>query len=98
MLLAHSPADLFPTLNAHDVCATIGNFDGVHIGHRVLIARTRYMAARRNMLNMVVTFWPHPLSVLAGRHAPPQLTTREQRRLLLERLGVNIMLELPFNR
>lgn len=98
MLLAHSPVDLFPALNAHDVCATIGNFDGVHIGHRVLIARTRYMAARRNMLNMVVTFWPHPLSVLAGRHTPPQLTTREQRRLLLERLGVNILLELPFTR
>lgn len=98
MLLAHSPADLFPALDAHDVCATIGNFDGVHIGHRVLIARTRYQATRRGMLNMVVTFWPHPLSVLAGRHAPPQLTTRDQRRLLLERLGVNIMLELPFTR
>lgn len=98
MLIAHSPAELLPAPDAPGVCATIGNFDGVHVGHRVLVARTRYTAARRGMPCMVVTFWPHPLNVLAGRHAPPQITTRAERALLLERLGVDLLLELPFTR
>lgn len=79
-------------------CVTIGNFDGVHLGHRTLIQRVILKARRCNVPAVVVTFWPHPLHLLAGKHAPPLLTNQEERRRLLRQLGVDILLELPFNR
>lgn len=87
-----------PPLCARGTCVTIGNFDGVHMGHRALIQRTCQKALHTNLPCTVLTFWPHPLRVLAGKHAPPLLTSRARRRLLLERMGVQVCLELPFDR
>lgn len=81
-----------------DACVTIGNFDGVHVGHRVLIQTMLDKARAHGMPGVVVTFWPHPLTVLAGRHAPPQITGQAERRRLLRDLGVDILLEMPFTR
>lgn len=88
---------LLPSL-AQGSCVTIGNFDGVHMGHRALIQRTCQKALHKNMPGVVLTFWPHPLRVLAGKHAPPLLTSRAQRARLLDKLGLDICLELPFDR
>ena len=79
-------------------CVTIGNFDGVHVGHRTLIQTMLDKARSRNLPGVVVTFWPHPLAVLAGRHAPPQITSQQERRDLMQALGVDVMLEIPFDR
>lgn len=98
MQIATSPQDLSAALSTDGSCITIGNFDGVHAGHRALIARARDRARQRRQRCIVVTFWPHPLAVLAGRRAPARITTREERRYLLERLGVDALLELPFTR
>lgn len=92
-----SLADI-PPICAHGSCVTIGNFDGVHMGHRALIRRTCQKAVHHNLPCVVLTFWPHPLRVLAGQHAPPLLTTRLQRARLVEKLGVQVCLELPFDR
>lgn len=54
--------------------ATIGTFDGVHRGHRYLLAQLREQAARRGMSTMALTFLQHPATTL-GRPAPPMLTT-----------------------
>jgi len=52
-------------------CATIGNFDGVHMGHRRLITRVNDRAQAKNLIGMVVTFDPHPLTVVGSARAAP---------------------------
>lgn len=79
-------------------CVTIGNFDGVHAGHRKLIARTMQKAAARGLRSVVVTFCPHPLRVLVGPHTPPLITDYEQKLDLLEGLGLDLTLMLRFTR
>ena len=71
---------------------TIGNFDGVHLGHRALVERARALCPDGQVV--VVTFEPHPAEVLNTRTAPPRLTTSARRRELLEELGVDRIIEL----
>ena len=54
--------------------AAIGNFDGVHRGHRALLERTREAAARIGAASAVITFEPHPREVLQPAQAPKRLT------------------------
>ena len=77
-------------------CLTIGNFDGLHMGHRHLLARTRQKANEQGLPCVVLCFWPHPLRVLAAAHAPPLLAGRRQRQDLLAGQAVDLCLELPF--
>ena len=81
-----------------EVGVTIGNFDGVHLGHQALVLRMQEKARAHGCKGMVITFWPHPLHVVAPHKAPPLLYTREQRLALLDALGVDTVLELPFDR
>ena len=71
---------------------TIGNFDGVHLGHRRLVERARALATDGTVT--VVTFEPHPAMILDSRRCPPRLTSAEVRRTLLEELGVDRVIEL----
>lgn len=80
------------------VVATIGNFDGVHIGHQALIAEVRAEADRRGLAAAVVTFDPHPLRVLAPERAPKMILTRRQKIEVLASLGVDIIVIIPFDR
>lgn len=69
---------------------TIGNFDGVHIGHRHIVATCDALRARsRSGKVAVVTFEPHPLTVLKPDLAPPRLTLPDTKRALIEALGVD---------
>jgi riboflavin kinase/FMN adenylyltransferase len=79
-------------------CVTIGNFDGVHNGHRKLIGRMMAKAAKASLPGVVVTFCPHPLRVLVGPHTPPFITDYEKKLDLLEALGVDLTLMLQFTR
>jgi riboflavin kinase/FMN adenylyltransferase len=90
--LAEVPADLGPT------AVVIGNFDGVHLGHRRVLARARDLADERGLVVVAVTFDPHPMAVLRPEHAPTQLTGMERRAELLEDAGVDHVLALPFDR
>ena len=78
---------------------TVGNFDGVHLGHQHVVARAREVAHELGDLPVVaVTFDPHPIAVLRPEHAPPTLTTLEVRAELLAAAGVDDLLVVPFSR
>lgn len=75
---------------------SIGNFDGVHRGHQHLLARARAIKASISAPALaVVTFEPHPLTVLRPDKAPPRLTSPAMKRDLLEAQGVDAMVVLP---
>ena len=74
----------------------LGMFDGVHLGHRALIARAQELARAERADAMVCTFDVHPLSVLAPEKAPAPLTDVEGRLALFRRLGVDWALVKPF--
>ncbi|MGH2718004.1 MAG: bifunctional riboflavin kinase/FAD synthetase, partial [Actinomycetota bacterium] len=76
---------------------TIGNFDGVHLGHRAIIERLKALAAETNSVPTVLTFDPHPQAVLRG-HAPLALATPERKLALLAEAGVARVVLMPFDR
>ena len=86
------PADLGRSV------VVIGNFDGVHLGHRRVIARARSIADERGLQVVAVTFDPHPMAVLRPDHAPAMLTGLDERAELLAAAGVDDVLALPFSR
>ena len=67
------PADLGRTV------VVIGNFDGVHLGHRHVVSRARELADRDGLRLVAVTFDPHPMAVLRPEHAPLTLTDVDRR-------------------
>lgn len=78
-------------------CVTIGNFDGVHMGHRKLISRTHEKALANDLASVVVTFDPHPLRVLRGK-TPPFITMTQQKLELIANIGPHATLLLEFSR
>ena len=78
-------------------CAiTIGNFDGVHKGHRQIMRRVRAIALEHGWKSAVLTFDPHPSKLVAPDRAPRLLTTPEQRARLMLEQGIDEVLILPF--
>ena len=75
----------------------IGVFDGVHAGHRYLLKRLQQRAEERNLLAGVVTFNPHPQSVLHPDKQLPWLSSLEDRVGTLRQLGLRIVAVLTFN-
>lgn len=78
--------------------ATVGFFDGVHLGHRFLIDQLKAEAARRGMLSMVITFARHPRAVLQDDYVPQLLTQHKRKLELLEQTGVDCVVVLDFDR
>jgi riboflavin kinase / FMN adenylyltransferase len=76
--------------------AAVGNFDGVHLGHRELFRRAAALARVRGVAPLLLTFSDHPARRLAPHQAPPPLTTLADRLLLAEREGMEAALVLPF--
>jgi riboflavin kinase/FMN adenylyltransferase len=83
-------------LGWREPAVTIGNFDGVHLGHQALVGRVVERARRSDGTAAVLTFDPHPARVLAPERAPAALTTPEQKLELLAGLGVDVVAVLPF--
>lgn len=75
---------------------TIGFFDGVHLGHRRVIRRAVELAGEVGARSVVLTFTPHPGEVVRPGSHPALLTTPEHRSALMESLGVDAVLVLPF--
>lgn len=79
--------------------ATIGNFDGVHLGHRMIFAQLAEQAARLRRPRLVITFEPQPQEFFAGPRAPPARLMRLREKLLaLDGLGIERVLCLKFGR
>jgi riboflavin kinase/FMN adenylyltransferase len=77
---------------------TIGNFDGVHAGHRQLMRRTRAIAAELGVKPSALTFHPHPATIVAPERTPRLLTTPDERCALMAAEGIQQVLILPFDR
>ena len=75
---------------------TIGNFDGVHRGQRAILEQLTARAEELGVPAVVITFDPHPLTVLSPERAPIALTTPKQKEELLEKAGVSVMLVVRF--
>ncbi len=77
---------------------TIGNFDGVHLGHRQLLKKIKLDCENKNLLFVVVTFVPHPQKILHPEKERFLINSYEQRRHLLKELGVDVLVEMKFTR
>jgi riboflavin kinase/FMN adenylyltransferase len=84
------PADFGPS------AVTIGNFDGVHLGHRKILSAAAAFARRDGMSSVALTFDPHPLEVVAPALAPKTLTSLRQRVRLIRQQGIDYVAILPF--
>jgi riboflavin kinase / FMN adenylyltransferase len=78
--------------------ATIGNFDGVHLGHQTLIRDLVERAEKVGGTPTVITFHPHPLQVLAPNNAPRLIQTLEQKLATIEYYGIQLVVVIPFTR
>src|SRR3954469_22593869 len=87
MDVIHFPEDPRPLKWAHPVLA-LGNFDGVHRGHRKILDRLRRVAGERGATSVVMTFDPHPPRVVRPDKAPPLIMTKAQKLEALEHANV----------
>jgi len=77
---------------------TIGNFDGVHLGHREIFRRVVGVARTRGSRAVVCSFVPHPLKLLAPQKAPPLINTYEEKERLIEASCIDLLVCIPFTR
>ncbi len=84
-------------LHSPPVIATIGNFDGLHRGHKRLLRKVLSRAREEGGTSALVTFEPHPLKVLHPEAAPALILTLSQKRDILAYLGLQLLIEIPFD-
>jgi len=91
--------DGFDTPDAYRGCVVaIGNFDGVHRGHQVMLDRLKSHATKAGVPAVVLTFNPHPITLLRPDQTPPPLSTLERKLELLERYGIDVVIAYPTDR
>ncbi|MBI3060100.1 MAG: riboflavin biosynthesis protein RibF, partial [Deltaproteobacteria bacterium] len=76
---------------------TLGNFDGIHLGHQALLQRVVEDAKTCGGRSVVLTFEPHPLKILAPERAPELILTHKDKMILLDSFGVDTVIIQPFN-
>ncbi len=81
-----------------ETALTVGNFDGIHLGHVYLIQKLKEEARKRNLKSMVLTFCPHPLKVLAPQLLPCELTDIDEKVESLSELGVDYTVFIRFDK
>lgn len=96
MIVVTRIEDIHDTLSG--VCLTIGNFDGVHMGHVKLLQRVHDRAAAASLVAAALTFDPHPRNVLSGHVPPPAITSLEQKLECFEANAMQVAVVLPFTR
>lgn len=94
MLVLHDP--LKQTDLPRGCVATIGNFDGMHVGHQAIIRGVIERAREVGKPSAVITFHPHPLTIVAPDRVPKQILTIAQKEELMREIGVDALLIVPF--
>jgi len=79
-------------------CVTIGNFDGVHLGHQMLFSEVVGKAYQKKSTSVAITFDPHPLRVLRPGSGIKLISTFEQKVELISYAGIDVLLVLPFSK
>ena len=95
-IIAHDPQT--PPIGLAGAVAAIGNFDGLHRGHRGVIARAQALAKKLGKPCVLLTFEPHPADVFAGRPVIFRLTPPDAKAAQAARLGLDGMIVLTFNK
>jgi riboflavin kinase/FMN adenylyltransferase len=80
-----------PQAATRSTALTVGNFDGVHIGHQALLSRLREAASERRLSASVLTFEPHPREFLSPQSAPPRLTGLREKVRLIDRCNIDFV-------
>ena len=97
----HTPmkvvSDLSDAALGRPSAVSIGNFDGVHLGHRAILQQIQERATLLHLVPAVLTFEPHPVRVLAPDRAPKLLTTLPQKLQLLAAAGIELVFVAKFN-
>jgi len=76
---------------------TLGNFDGVHLGHQKIFERVKEEASRFHGESVVITFEPHPLKILSPGNCPPLLTPFRKKMIFIEETGIETVLCIEFS-
>lgn len=99
MIILHNLLDILKTdLGQPEIGLTIGNFDGVHLGHRNLLDKIKRDCLLHKLQFVVVTFVPHPQKILQPDKERFLINSYDQRRKLLEEAGVDLLVEFKFTR
>ena len=79
-----------------DAAVALGNFDGVHRGHQKLISRCVEISHKKGLVSAVFTFLNHPVNEIAGKSMVKNLMTPREKADAIERLGVDVLISIPF--
>ncbi len=99
LAVAHSPEEWVARFGERRprTVVTVGNFDGVHLGHQQIVRGVAKRARAMDAMAAAVTFDPHPLKILRPAEAPPLISTLAQRLAGLDELGLDAVLLLKFD-
>jgi riboflavin kinase/FMN adenylyltransferase len=98
-LVLHSPEEWSAHFGAAErTVLSVGNFDGLHLGHQKILQSVRERACSTGQRSAVVTFDPHPMKVLRPNHAPLMIETLDQRLAGFERMGLDAAVVMRFDR
>ena len=76
---------------------SVGNFDGIHLGHRAVLAQLARLGAERARPTTLITFEPHPREFFSAQHAPPRLTRLREKVNELSKSGLDRLVVLRFD-
>ncbi|OTG63805.1 riboflavin biosynthesis protein RibF [Acinetobacter silvestris] len=88
---------LAKNLQLPKTAVTIGNFDGVHLGHQAMISQLKELAAAQDLKTLVMIFEPQPLEFFKGYAAPPRISSLREKVEYLTELGVDYIAIAKFN-
>lgn len=83
--------------NQNSCILTIGNFDGVHLGHQYLLTYIKKKSIALNFKSVVILFEPHPLEFFHGNKAPPRLTCLRTKLYYIFKIGIDLVICINFN-
>ncbi|QIC68951.1 riboflavin biosynthesis protein RibF [Acinetobacter indicus] len=88
---------LAPDFQLEKTAVTIGNFDGVHLGHQAMIAQLKQLAAAQQLKTLVMIFEPQPLEFFKGYEAPPRISSLREKVEYLTELGIDYIAVAKFD-